>query len=309
MRARSKRETAVTTMDRSALVPERTVADKKGVMPNRPEHSDDRAPAHDRFARRAQSIAALVARRLEATRSAHDLSERRLWAAHRDLIELHREGGAPTPTDYWEQSAHPRARHFLNEMMQVIAAEQEELLRAFQQFAVGIAERPGLAAPAREDDSAGHRCFPGQVDDTLAAAIAVAHAGVDEFITAASVGNKINEVGAWWQGKLRRKAILATAGKLLITPLGRYEIEVAAAEMRLLAEPPWSHDDRLLSAFELAHSDLRDHVATLRKDLHRRTRAMLTEAYGNDGRRPSRSGRRDQPHPDQAPIVDAIELR
>lgn len=278
-------------------------------MPNASEHADERADASQRFARRAQSIASLLGHRLEMAMEAHDLSEKRLWAAHRDMVDLHRRGAAPTPIHYWETTAHPRAQRFLGEMIDAIAAEEEELMRAFQQFAFSIAERSRRNAPPTDDNPLDRRPSSGGADIDLATAVAVAQTGVDEFLEAAAVGNRINEVGAWWQGKLRRKAILATAGRLLITPVGRYDAEVAAAEMRLLEKPPWSLDDRLLSAYELAHSDLRDHVATRRSDLHRRFRAMLAEADGAGRRRADRPDPPPRHRESRDAAADAIELR
>lgn len=280
-------------------------------MANASDHDDERARASARFARRAQSIASLLGHRLDTAMATYDLTEKRLWAAHRDMAELHRWGGAPTPAGYWESTANPRAQRFLGEMIDVIAAEEEELMRAFQQFAFSIAERSRRDAPPTDDNPLNRDQPAGGSDIDLATAIAVAQAGVDGFVAAANVGARINEVGAWWQGKLRRKAILTAAGRLLTAPVGRYDAEVAAAEMRLLETPPWSLDDRLLSAFELAHSDLRDHIETRRSDLRRRVHAMLSEADGNARRRadkPDNRGRR-RASPEAASESDAIELR
>ncbi|MDH4277842.1 MAG: hypothetical protein OEW83_07140 [Acidimicrobiia bacterium] len=278
------------------------------------EHSDERAQAAEKFAGRAQSIATLLGHRLEAALSAHDLSEKRLWAAHREAAELHRRGGAPTPAEFWDKTAHPLSQHFLSEMIGVIAAEEEELMRAFHRFAFTTAERSRREAPTVDDNPLDRPRPSGGTDIDLATAVAIAQSGADDFIAAAAIGSRINEVGAWWQGKLRRRAIRATAGRLLITPLGRYDLAVSAAEMRLLGEPPWSLDDRLLSAFELAHSDLRDHLATRRNDLRRRFRAILEEADGASRRRVDRpqiqanpQTRRHAP-PDTTSRSDTIEL-
>ncbi len=277
-------------------------------MQNAPDAPTSLHPADDRFRQRAASIAGLLSHRLETTLAAHDLTDKRLWTSHRKVAELYRHGRAPRPSDYWEKTAHPRAQRFLSEMTQVIADEQEELMRAYQQFAVDVVARPdfGAAAGTRPD---GRQPNAANADPILAAAVAVARAGVDEFTDAAAIDSRINEVGAWWQGKLRRKAIISSAGRLLFTPVGRYEFEVSAAEMRLLREPPWCLDDRLLSAFELAHGELRDHVADLRTELRRRTRAMLEQAHAK--RRPpvDRSHLRRSARSEQAPSVNAIELR
>ncbi len=71
--------------------------------------------------------------------------------------------------------------------------------------------------------------------------------------------------------------MLKAAGHVLTSP-GGFELAVAAAEMALLSQAPWSHDDRLLSAFELAHGRLRDHGLDVERRLRRQTRAMFHRA-------------------------------
>ena len=127
--------------------------------------------------------------------------------------------------------------------------------------------------------------------------------GIDDFLAAASTANRINEVGAWWQGRLRRKAILTAAGRLLITPIERCELVVTSAEMDLLSGPPWCHDDRLLSAFELAHGDLRDHVARAGQELNRQAVAMIEASRRVD----HRPGERFEPGPDLEQRTAALE--
>ena len=276
-------------------------------MPDPTRPSVTRPVDEERFSRRARSIAVLLGGRLDDTMARYGLSERRLWASHRDLAAQHRRGSAPTLTQYWENVAHPQAQLFLAEMLDVIADEHDEFRRAFQQFAAETAER---RRPTSRAIDGGHVRWepPGTgTDRELPADIAIACAGIDEFVTAAAVGAHINEVGAWWQGRLRRRAILATSGRLLVTPVGRFELEVSAAELRLLRQPPWSHDDRLLSAFELAHTSLRDHVCDMRSELNRWTSALLEEAYGSH-RRVEPPPHRQEPRTPPQPANETIDL-
>ncbi len=275
-------------------------------MPPSPQQPDHRVTAADRLIARTRSIATLLAHRLESAMSFHDLTTKRLWAAHRNTAELHRQGRAPTATDFWDLTAQPEAQHLLNEAVQVIDAHQSEFTKALQQFAVSIREQQqrrrtanpavdNASRPVSSTDRAVGSAEPLlAVDPLLAADLAVAREAVECFIAGATVSHRINEVGAWWQSKLRRRAILATVGRLLFTPLGRYELAVTAAEMTLLSEPPWSHDDRMLSAFELAHGDLRDHVSDLAEELDRRAAAMIRDVHTIDRRRRSP---RPQPRP------------
>lgn len=277
-------------------------------MPTAPDHSDDRTAAGDRFSRRAQSIAALLAHRLETALLLHDLSEKRLWAAHRTVARLHRQGLAPTPTRYWEETAQPEARRLLHEAMQIFEAERDELKKALQQFAITVGEQRRAEAMAVDHVTSDRYQPANGLDPAISVDLAVARNGIDVFLAAASTGGRLNEVGAWWQGRLRRRAILATAGRLLITPLERCELAVSAAEMKLLSGPPWCHDDRLLSAYEVAHSDLRDHVTRAGAGLERQARAMLEAVHSPDRRRAKPAKPRADAAAARAARIDTIDL-
>lgn len=69
----------------------------------------------------------------------------------------------------------------------------------------------------------------------------------------------IDELGQWWQRRLRRAATLRALPDVAARRPGAAEITIAHHEMWLLDQPPWSHGDRLLSAFELAHAEIRRH--------------------------------------------------
>ncbi|MEZ5408834.1 MAG: hypothetical protein R2761_12465 [Acidimicrobiales bacterium] len=69
----------------------------------------------------------------------------------------------------------------------------------------------------------------------------------------------IDELGQWWQRRLRRAATLRALPDVAARLPGAAELTIAHHEMGLLDQPPWSHGDRLLSAFELAHAEIRRH--------------------------------------------------
>lgn len=71
--------------------------------------------------------------------------------------------------------------------------------------------------------------------------------------------DEIDELGQWWQRRLRRAATLRALPDVAARRPGAAEITIAHHEMWLLDQPPWSHGDRLLSAFELAHAEIRRH--------------------------------------------------
>ncbi len=225
-------------------------------------------PVH-RFERRCESIATLLRRQMEAAASFHDLSRRRLRTSHRSVLKLTSGGAVPTPQEFWEQTAQPQARNLFDAVTTAIDAETAELTKALQQFATGV--RLELRA-------SGGRLEEGWTIEDLQA---VADAGVRRVAVTVRGLDEIDELGHWWQARLRRAAMKATATKLLMAPLREFELVVAAAEMRLLEQPPWSHDDRLLSAFELTHSDIRDYAMTVESRMQRQARAML-EAVANE---------------------------
>jgi hypothetical protein len=70
----------------------------------------------------------------------------------------------------------------------------------------------------------------------------------------------IRHVSTWWHRRLRRAAIATSIPSILLAAPVDAELIVARKEMDLLARSPWSHADRLLSAFELAHIEIRHRI-------------------------------------------------
>jgi len=223
-----------------------------------------------RFQRRVESIATLLQRQIEAAASFHDLSKRQLLDSHRSVLKLSEGGLVPTPQEFWKQTAQPRAANLVEAVHTLLDAEADELTKALQQFATGI--RLELRADQGSLD-------PAWTVDELHR---VAQEGVSRLAATASALTAIDDLGQWWQTRLRRRAILSAWSKILVSPLDRFELLVSTAEMRLLEQPPWNLDDRLLSAFELAHSDIREHAAELEHRLQRRARAMLNDVIGEE---------------------------
>ncbi len=97
--------------------------------------------------------------------------------------------------------------------------------------------------------------------DTELAPLARAGALVSAGDVAAALPSttEIDELGQWWQRRLRRAATLRALPDVAAGRPGAAEVTIAHHEMWLLDQPPWSHGDRLLSAFELAHAELRRH--------------------------------------------------
>lgn len=67
---------------------------------------------------------------------------------------------------------------------------------------------------------------------------------------------RIRHVRGWWHRRLRRAALVRSFPSALLATPGEVGLVVARTEMALLDRQPWSHADRLLSAFELAHEEI-----------------------------------------------------
>jgi hypothetical protein len=226
--------------------------------------------AAQRFERRAESIATRLERQLEATASFHDLSKRQLLASHRSVLKLTRGGSVPTPQEFWEQTAQPQARNMFDAAQAAIDGEAGELNKALQQLATAI--RLDIRANAGSIDE----------DWPIDELCEVAYRGIRRLVLTVRILNEIDELGRWWQGRLRRKATFSVAFRVLTSPLRHFELIVSTAEMALLERPPWSHDDRLLSAFELAHGELREYAMNLEQQLQRRARSMIDTVATED---------------------------
>lgn len=195
----------------------------------------------DKLAASSRSSALRLNQRLQATVDRHDLRRKELLATHRDIERLHRAGALPNPTEYWQQSALPRAAMLVDESMTALVEEGEQIGCALDHF---MAELDGADHPwcdTKPGRSAAHELS------------VFAIAGLTDAVPS---DREIHALGAWWQRRLRRTATLR-AMPTLVRGRGDADAVIGRTEMDLLDGPPWTHGDRLLSAFELAHSEIR----------------------------------------------------
>ena len=82
---------------------------------------------------------------------------------------------------------------------------------------------------------------------------------VGDVVAALPSTAAIDELGRWWQRRLRRAAAMRALPDVAARLPGAAELTIAHHEMWLLDQAPWSHGDRLLSAFELAYAEIRRH--------------------------------------------------
>ncbi|MEM8922581.1 MAG: hypothetical protein AAGD35_03695 [Actinomycetota bacterium] len=165
--------------------------------------------------------------RLRTTVAAHGLSRRELIDVQRGVMRLQHIGLAPSGDDFWYSTALPRSRTFIERVRTVIDDE----------LGVLIAD-VGYSWATTAIDGRPH-------GDVLEGVLPILPRSAD-----------LDELGWWWQRRLRRAAIRTAIPRLLRARTGDLSLVLARAEMQLLDQPPWAHGDRLLSAFELAYAEI-----------------------------------------------------
>lgn len=198
---------------------------------------------------RVDVIARRLAARLEAVWELHDLTWTELMAVQQD-VEHRAE--IPTPTDFWAAEALPRAATLREVADRTVDDEVANLDDAVARFHESVR----LLARPRRDDELGRRARADALE-------------ILRRVTDSVPPGTVDELGARWQKRLRRTARRRELTTIVRTPRKEAELAVSKAEMQLLASTPWSHGDRLLSAVELAHQEIR-------RRLHDRARATVT---------------------------------
>lgn len=240
-------------------------------------HEDDHLhDATSRLMSRTAVIETRLGQRLEAVRGAFDLAPRALLSSHRQVHELNRLGVAPSPIDYWSVTANPVGQALVHAATPVIEEELEHFEGALNRFNLSVA----VASKSR---SAEPSSAAGPSQTTGLSTSLQARSTRDEccarIMACALDAEPLNRLGRRWQGRLRRAAIRSALPQLLLASARDAEKLIAVAEVELLDQAPWAHDDRLLSAFELAHADvrvlLRDRLAEISVVVPSRTRRKL----------------------------------
>ena len=208
----------------------------------------------------AERLADRLDRRLVAIGERHDLDRRNLLVAHREIERLARVGRLPTPNDYWHRWAVPRAAILVDASVAAIVDEAHRLARALDAFLAARGQGVHLAEPPgchRDRGDAGAAAGPagGALRDQGPDGVAVASLAIATLGRAVPTPAAIDHLGAWWHRRLRRCAAFRALPELVAG--AEPDLAIGRAEMALLDRPPWSHGDRLLSAFELAHAEIR----------------------------------------------------
>ncbi len=208
--------------------------------------------ARRRLGRSARDAADRLQGRLNVAIDRYDLDRRELMAAQHQVTRLRRAGLVPSPTDYWESTAVPRAEALVENSVDAVLDEGQRLSDAIDRF---------LTATSRSTLEPWIRGAEGQaaIQQTGAAAI-------DRLVGAVPSAESIDDLGEWWQRQLHRRAVLRSIPRLL-TSRDSAETIIGAVELEILDSSPWCYGDRLLSAFELAHAEIRSQITGVADDL------------------------------------------
>lgn len=204
--------------------------------------------ARHRLALAAREAGGRLETRLRQAMELHDLHRRELMAAQRDVVRLRRAGVLPGPNEYWESTAVPRASILVDASLTAVADEIGALADAVDRFLVA-ASRSTLEPWIHGADA-------------QAALQQAGTSAVDLLLEAIPDPGPINDLGEWWQRRLHRAALTRSLPRLLVSG-EEADLVIGTAELALLDGPPWSYGDRLLSAFELAHSEIRSQARLL----------------------------------------------
>ncbi|NNE95588.1 MAG: hypothetical protein HKN24_06120 [Acidimicrobiales bacterium] len=200
--------------------------------------------ATDRLRQRIDTSARRLQSRLQVIADAHDLRRSDLTRTTRELKRMGHDGSEPSPTEFWEMTAEPMAAMLLNTSIAAIDDELAAVEDAIDRFSesVRIINR-----------SATTHVSAGRVRLMLEEELRVLER------CAASTDN-INRLAGRWSNQLRRAAWRRQAPLLLFRSAAEADALLSQAQVALVETAPWAHTDRLLSAFELCHADIRTHL-------------------------------------------------
>jgi hypothetical protein len=196
-----------------------------------------------------------LAARLQRAYELHDLDRGGVMTAQREIDRLAARDLLPSPNSYWETVAVPRANMLVDAARVAIDEESSALDDTLDRFLT--ASRRSTLEPWSSGP------------DGLTAIRRAGVAAAQRIPDAVPSSEAIEALGEWWQRRLRRAAIIKAVPQLLL-PAGSTDAVIGAVELVLLDRPPWNFTDRLLSAFELAHSEVRYEAETAIERLHRR---------------------------------------
>lgn len=201
--------------------------------------SDRYREARQRLVDRTAAVETRLAARLHDVQGQRDLTWRLLLSSQRKISKA--IGHAPSPTQFWETEAAPMAAAFATAARLVIDSELENVSDAVSRFTASV-------SPLLSDPSIGQFV---RTDVSVVLQVLGSNTLDD---------GPLNDLGDRWQERLHRQAIRRCM-RLRNSNTGEpFDAVVAREELDMLDKAPWIHGDRLLSAFEIAHSETRSHL-------------------------------------------------
>lgn len=208
--------------------------------------------ARRRLSRSAREAADRLSSRLRQATEVHQVDRRQLMATQRQIGRLHRRGLAPSPAEYWEGTAVPLARMLVDAALEAVADEGDHLGEAIDRFLVATSRstlEPWISG----------------VHGRAAIQRSGAHA-VQGLVAAVPAPIELDRLGEWWQNRLQERALWRALPRMLRAGTS-IEAAISEAEVSVLDSVPWCYGDRLLSAFELGHLEIRSRANELAEDL------------------------------------------
>ncbi|MEZ5343024.1 MAG: hypothetical protein R2706_16745 [Acidimicrobiales bacterium] len=201
--------------------------------------------------------------RLLDVQSALELTLPSLLSEQRKAYRSTGTGTDINATVFWQEVAEPRATHYAEQAIAVIDEElttAHDAVRQFRRSVRAFSHETGR----RHDQRATNRWIAEALQP-------IVHCGPSM--------DRINTLGEAWQKKLRRAAVRRSIPDLLLNPHIAARDIIAKTEMELLEASPWILGDRLLSAFELATTDIRNHLLDAVTKLANPPTASQTDRY------------------------------
>lgn len=237
-----------------------TITNSTSVVFTTDAHNDRYRKARQRLADRTAAISERLEDELGRTQQRHEVDWRSLLFSQRRITERIAAGSPPDPRRFWNDEASPLASAMVDDCGAVIDAHLLLLWDAVSVFLSGVL--PDLTTNGQPPSEGALSSLRSDVEVVLQPVMTL---GLDR--------SPLDRLGERWHERLRRQAIrrhLRSGGD---TDAATFAARVDEQELRMLLQPPWSQADQLLSAFELAHVDVRQ---TLQERIDR----MLTDIIG-----------------------------
>ncbi len=206
--------------------------------------SDALEAAIDRLDHRVEVSVRNLSSRLESLHSAHGLKSSELWESQRKISRMAADREVPSPSEFWAETAEPWAAIFTSTCILAINEELVPLDDAVSRFAESIAIANSNGA---------------NISNQMIRTVLKKH--LTEPVLAGVPGcAELDALGVVWHSRLRRAAWRKTFPAALFRSAAASDMKIATAQVELAATAPWAHGDRLLSAFEGAAADVREHL-------------------------------------------------